>query len=124
MTTRCLADVGTQTAPQTIPQNRMSPQRHSYMPLGSFHATRNGGTKVDHGSVEFAVHPPHENELRTQVLDGGGGERTLIGIQVDLHFLRSAKVLQVGSAEFGSAVDQKCWLGAAHRRSENGNQSI
>src|SRR5215210_5009748 len=38
----------------------MSPQRHSYMPLGSFHATRNGPTRVDHGPVEFAVHPPQE----------------------------------------------------------------
>jgi hypothetical protein len=37
-------------------------------------------TKVDHGPVEFAAHPPHENELRTQLLDRGGSERTLIGI--------------------------------------------
>ena len=57
------------------------------MSLRSFHATGNRGNKVDHGPVELAVHPPHENELRTQLLDCGAGERTLIGIQVDLHFL-------------------------------------
>jgi hypothetical protein len=70
------------------------------MPLRSSHAPRNGGTKVDHGPIEFAVHPLQENELRTQLLDCGAGERTLIGIHVDLHFLRSAQILQVGPAEF------------------------
>jgi hypothetical protein len=73
---------------------RRSAQLHALRP---FHATRNGGTKVDHGPVEFAVHPPHQNELRTQLLDCGGGEGTLISIPVDTHFLRSAQILrQVG----------------------------
>jgi hypothetical protein len=54
--------------------------------LRSFHATGYTSTMIDHGSVEFAVHPPHQNELRTQLLDCGGGEGTLISIPVDPHF--------------------------------------
>ena len=49
-------------------------------------------------SSRFAHHI--ENELRAQLLDCGAGEGTLIGIQVDPHLLRSAQILQVGSAEF------------------------
>src|SRR5215204_7380829 len=74
--------------------------------LRPFHATGNRGTKVDHGSVEFAVHPPHENELRTQLLDCGGSERTSIGIQVDPNFLRSAKTLQVGAEVIADSLSQ------------------
>ena len=54
MTTRRLADVGDANGAAACRRSG-----HSYMPLRSFHATRNGGTKVDHGPVEFAVRPPH-----------------------------------------------------------------
>src|SRR5215204_6033706 len=63
----------------------MSPQRPQLHASTLFHATRKAAPR---SIVEFAVHPSQENELRTQLLDCGADERTLIGIQVDLHFLR------------------------------------
>ena len=52
---------------------------------------------------------PQENELRAQLLDCGGGERTLIGIQVDLPYCvlhRSCKSGRLSSSR--SSIKVMC----------------
>ena len=94
MTIRRLANVEDENGAADYSVKAMS---RSYMPYVLFMPPEMAAPR---SIVEFAVHPSQENELRTQLLDCGAGERTLIGIQADLHFLRSAQILQVRPAEF------------------------